>query len=164
MPLLQFVLCASLCLLLVLCDRFVTCRKSKVLPVPQLVSPGSWSHKPDIWDCAAVLVDKPQTWTSFDVCGKLKGVLKVKKASQLCRTLYSSHLPACIHQHCALFLPYPCYHSCAVGIKAQRQLVESLLESSLYWQRLSQQLSVPGLAHTRSCMAGCMPVQSANVL
>lgn len=54
-------------------------RKSKVLPVPQLVSPRSWSHKPDIWDCAAVLVDKPQTWTSFDVCGKLKGVLKVKK-------------------------------------------------------------------------------------
>ncbi|DBA68100.1 TPA: hypothetical protein ACH3X2_013971 [Trebouxia sp. C0005] len=54
-------------------------RKSKVLPVPQLVARGLWSHKPDIWDCAALLVDKPQTWTSFDVCGKLKGVLKVKK-------------------------------------------------------------------------------------
>ncbi|KAL0018507.1 hypothetical protein WJX77_003450 [Trebouxia sp. C0004] len=54
-------------------------RKSKVLPVPQLVAPGSWSYKLDIWDCAALLVDKPQTWTSFDVCGKLKGVLKVKK-------------------------------------------------------------------------------------
>ncbi|KAL0054757.1 hypothetical protein WJX82_001918 [Trebouxia sp. C0006] len=54
-------------------------RKSKVLPVPQLVAPGSRSHKPDIWDCAALLVDKPKTWTSFDVCGKLKGMLKVKK-------------------------------------------------------------------------------------
>lgn len=43
------------------------------------------SHTLDIWDCAALLVDKPQTWTSFDVCGKLKGLLKVKKASQLPR-------------------------------------------------------------------------------
>lgn len=89
------------------CDHLVTCRKSKVLPVPQLVARGLWSHKPDIWDCAALLVDKPQTWTSFDVCGKLKGVLKVKKASQLCGTLYSFHLPANTHQRCALRLPYP---------------------------------------------------------
>ncbi|EIE20650.1 putative tRNA pseudouridine synthase [Coccomyxa subellipsoidea C-169] len=32
-----------------------------------------------VWANAAVLVDKPQDWTSFDVCGKLRGALKVKK-------------------------------------------------------------------------------------
>lgn len=53
-------------------------RKAKALPVPQLVKPGS-AHERDVWDCAVLLVDKPQTWTSFDVCGKLKYVLKVKK-------------------------------------------------------------------------------------
>lgn len=34
-----------------------------------------------VWANAAVLVDKPQDWTSFDVCGKLRGALKTKKAS-----------------------------------------------------------------------------------
>ncbi len=66
-----------------LMQHLYLCRKTKVLPVPQLVTPKDWSHQPNLWDCAALLVDKPQTWTSFDVCGKLKGVLKVKKASQL---------------------------------------------------------------------------------
>lgn len=28
-----------------------------------------------------ILIDKPQDWTSFDVCGKLRGALKIKKAS-----------------------------------------------------------------------------------
>ena len=27
----------------------------------------------------ALLIDKPQEWTSFDVCGKLRGLLRVKK-------------------------------------------------------------------------------------
>ena len=29
-------------------------------------------------------MDKPKTWTSFDVCNKLKGALKVKKVSLAC--------------------------------------------------------------------------------
>ena len=32
-----------------------------------------------IWQNAAVLVDKPPEWTSFDVCNKLRGMLGVKK-------------------------------------------------------------------------------------
>lgn len=55
------------------------CRKTKNLPTPVLVQPGKLTSTTDLWDCAALLVDKPQTWTSFDVCNKLKGVLKVKK-------------------------------------------------------------------------------------
>ena len=34
----------------------------------------------DAWQNAAVLIDKPQGWTSFDVCGKLRGILKMRKA------------------------------------------------------------------------------------
>ena len=62
-------------------------RKTKTLPTPVMVPPGQLSLKPDLWDCAALLVDKPQTWTSFDVCGKLKGVLRVKKVSVARRTI-----------------------------------------------------------------------------
>ena len=53
-----------------------------MLPTPTLVPPGKLTNASDLWDCAALLVDKPQTWTSFDVCGKLKGVLRVKKVRQ----------------------------------------------------------------------------------
>ena len=56
-------------------------RNAKILPVPRLIQPGSLPHESDLWDCSALLVDKPKTWTSFDVCGKLKGVLRVKKVS-----------------------------------------------------------------------------------
>lgn len=40
---------------------------------------------PDIsvWQNAAVLIDKPLGWTSFDVCGKLRRVLEMKKVSTL---------------------------------------------------------------------------------
>lgn len=34
---------------------------------------------PLTWQNAAVLVDKPLSWTSFDVCGKLRGALRIKK-------------------------------------------------------------------------------------
>ena len=37
------------------------------------------------WQNGVLLVDKPKTWTSFDVCAKIRGALKriqVKKASQ----------------------------------------------------------------------------------
>lgn len=58
-------------------------RKVKVLLVPNLIQPGPLPEESDLWGCSALLVDKPQTWTSFDVCGKLKGVLRVKKVSCL---------------------------------------------------------------------------------
>lgn len=58
-------------------------RKTKTLPTPVLVPCGQLTFRPDLWDCAALLVDKPQKWTSFDVCGKLKGVLSVKKVCSL---------------------------------------------------------------------------------
>ena len=32
-----------------------------------------------MWENAALLVDKPPDWTSFDVCGKLKSKLGVNK-------------------------------------------------------------------------------------
>lgn len=67
--------------------RMLPKRKTKTLPTPVLVPPGQLSLKPDLWDCAALLVDKPQTWTSFDVCGKLKGVLRVKKVSIASRSI-----------------------------------------------------------------------------
>ena len=33
----------------------------------------------ETWENAAVLIDKPKGWTSFDVCAKLRGVLRTKK-------------------------------------------------------------------------------------
>jgi hypothetical protein len=36
----------------------------------------------ETWDNAAVLVDKPKDWTSFDVCAKLRGALRVKLPGQ----------------------------------------------------------------------------------
>ena len=47
---------------------------------PTMVLKGS-SFAAGVWANAAVLVDKPQDWTSFDVCGKLRGALKVKKVT-----------------------------------------------------------------------------------
>ncbi len=47
---------------------------------PTMVLKGSF-FAAGVWANAAVLVDKPQDWTSFDVCGKLRGALKVKKVS-----------------------------------------------------------------------------------
>lgn len=47
-----------------------------------MVKKGS-SFTADVWQNAAILVDKPQDWTSFDVCGKLRGALKTKKACVL---------------------------------------------------------------------------------
>ena len=37
----------------------------------------------DVWQNAVLLVDKPPGWTSFDVCGRLRGALKVKKVRGL---------------------------------------------------------------------------------
>jgi hypothetical protein len=47
-------------------------------PAPTLVTKGA-SFSADVWGNAVILVDKPQDWTSFDVCGKLRGALQVKK-------------------------------------------------------------------------------------
>ena len=36
------------------------------------------SAAPDSWNNKVVLVDKPLDWTSFDVCGKLRNLVKLK--------------------------------------------------------------------------------------
>ncbi len=46
---------------------------------PQLVAPTSVTLPPEAWDNAALLVDKPQGWTSFDVCAKLRGAIHIRK-------------------------------------------------------------------------------------
>ncbi|KAH7622367.1 putative tRNA pseudouridine synthase B [Nannochloris sp. 'desiccata'] len=51
-------------------------QSKKVLPPPTEVPPGTLL--PDdlaVWDNAVLLIDKPKGWTSFDVCGKLRGSL-----------------------------------------------------------------------------------------
>ncbi|CAL8468151.1 g7690 [Coccomyxa elongata] len=53
-------------------------RRKLSVPPPTMVGKGC-SFTADVWQNAAILVDKPQDWTSFDVCGKLRGALKTKK-------------------------------------------------------------------------------------
>lgn len=58
-------------------------RRKPLPPAPAIVGRGS-AFSPDVWQNAALLVDKPKGWTSFDVCAKLRGALKTKKASLEC--------------------------------------------------------------------------------
>lgn len=51
----------------------------KEAPWPTLFHMGRLPDDPRAWQSGAVLVDKPLGWTSFDVCGKLRGALKIKK-------------------------------------------------------------------------------------
>lgn len=48
-------------------------QKKKVLPPPTAVLPGALPDDLSVWDNAVILIDKPKGWTSFDVCGKLRG-------------------------------------------------------------------------------------------
>lgn len=49
-------------------------------PEPQIIHPPTLPPKDsDIWNNCMLLIDKPLTWTSQDVCGKLKRTLNVKK-------------------------------------------------------------------------------------
>ena len=57
-------------------------RKKPLPPAPAIVGKGS-AFTQEVWQNAALLVDKPQGWTSFDVCAKLRGALKTKKVPQL---------------------------------------------------------------------------------
>jgi len=47
--------------------------------MPTLVPAGQLPADREVWRNAVVLIDKPQTWTSFDVCNKLKFALRAKK-------------------------------------------------------------------------------------
>ena len=58
--------------------RQQTKRRKPLPPAPAIVGRGS-AFTQDVWQNAALLVDKPQGWTSFDVCAKLRGALKTKK-------------------------------------------------------------------------------------
>jgi hypothetical protein len=64
--------------------------KSKPEIIPTWVHPGQ-EVDPSAWDCGAVLVDKPQDWTSFDVVAKLRGAIKIKKVAPLYCPLYPAN-------------------------------------------------------------------------
>jgi len=53
-------------------------RKKALPPVPACVAPPDLPEDA-VWQNAMVLIDKPQDWTSFDLCGKLRSALKIKK-------------------------------------------------------------------------------------
>jgi len=53
-------------------------RKKKLPPLPTQVVPPEMPAM-ETWQNAMVLIDKPMDWTSFDLCGKLRGALRIKK-------------------------------------------------------------------------------------
>eukprot|EP00887_Chlorella_sp_A99_P007677 scaffold20.g7677.t1 len=50
-------------------------KKAKQVVMPTLVPPPQLPADPAAWGNAVLLIDKPKDWTSFDVCGKLRGAL-----------------------------------------------------------------------------------------
>ncbi|KAL4437495.1 hypothetical protein ABPG77_003476 [Micractinium sp. CCAP 211/92] len=50
-------------------------KKVKQVVMPTAVPPPTVPADPAAWENAVLLIDKPQGWTSFDVCGKLRGAL-----------------------------------------------------------------------------------------
>jgi hypothetical protein len=62
-------------------------KKLKMKQEPPVVVARGSRFSSAVWESAVILVDKPQDWTSFDVCGKLRGALKVKKVRQFHATL-----------------------------------------------------------------------------
>ena len=51
-------------------------KKKKAPPPPPVPVPcGALPQDLSVWDNAVLLIDKPKGWTSFDVCGKLRGSL-----------------------------------------------------------------------------------------
>lgn len=56
-------------------------KKAVVLPTP--ISPPDLPTSLDPWQNGVLLIDKPKTWTSFDVCAKLKGAIKQFKVKKV---------------------------------------------------------------------------------
>ena len=53
---------------------------SQVIPPPTLVQKGCFpADDSEAWQNNVVLVDKPLEWTSFGICGKLRGALDINK-------------------------------------------------------------------------------------
>jgi tRNA pseudouridine55 synthase len=50
-------------------------RRKKAIVQPTSVPCGALPEDLSVWDNAVLLVDKPKGWTSFDVCGKIRGGL-----------------------------------------------------------------------------------------
>ena len=48
-------------------------RKKPAPPPPTPILPGAFPESTAAWDNAVLLIDKPKGWTSFDVCGRLRG-------------------------------------------------------------------------------------------
>ena len=52
----------------------------QVIPPPTFVKKGCFPADDDeAWQNNVVLIDKPLEWTSFGICGKLRGALDIKK-------------------------------------------------------------------------------------
>jgi len=48
-------------------------KKKKLLPPPAHILPGHLPDSMTVWENAVILIDKPKGWTSFDVCGRIRG-------------------------------------------------------------------------------------------
>ena len=59
-----------------------TSSKAEDLLSQGLVEVVESSNVPDSWNNKVVLIDKPLDWTSFDVCGKLRNLVKLKVRKQ----------------------------------------------------------------------------------
>ena len=64
-----------------------TSSKAEDLLSQGLVEVVESSNVPDSWNNKVVLIDKPLDWTSFDVCGKLRNLVKLKVRKKLTQDL-----------------------------------------------------------------------------
>ena len=87
----------------------------KVIPWPTAIRASEpLPADPLTWQNAAVLIDKPLGWTSFDVCAKLRAALRIKKVYA-----WMLHLanPWCLHVDRTLLLSGA--SSCTFHLQAQ---------------------------------------------
>lgn len=49
------------------------------VPLPRILAPRKSPLDQRDWEESAILIDKPQGWTSFDVCAKLRSAIGIRK-------------------------------------------------------------------------------------
>mmetsp|Transcript_32694 Transcript_32694/g.70649 ORF Transcript_32694/g.70649 Transcript_32694/m.70649 type:complete len:349 (-) Transcript_32694:1118-2164(-) len=54
-------------------------RRAEILSSVEVVGASTGGPLPEDWNNKVLLIDKPLDWTSFDVCGKLRGLVRTKK-------------------------------------------------------------------------------------
>ena len=59
--------------------RLITTAAAAPTSLPRVLPPRPTTIEQHEWDDTAVLIDKPKTWTSFDVCAKLRSAIGVRK-------------------------------------------------------------------------------------